>query len=450
MPAPSAWPERCEPSPHVVGEGRCEEMHNAASKQRIVILGAGYGGLKAALELEKRLTPLRGADVPDWEILLIDRYDYHQLIVLLHEVAASSMPARSARIPLSSLLGDKQISFMQGEVSEVNLEERFVVFDSRRVPFSQLVLALGSETSFFGIPGLRENAFTLKSVEDASRINAHVRRMFAMARTASPDRRRSMLTFVVGGGGFTGTEMAGEMADWLPEMALKTGIPLAEIRLLVLEASNTILHGFGKDPMRWATNALERRGVELRLGTPVDRAEPGAIHLKSGEAVHTDTLIWTGGVMGNPLLAEWGLETGPRGMAVVNSYMESPKHRGVYIIGDSSDFLDPSTGKPVPPSAQLAIQQANRLAENIAATFQYRHRRPFRPGVLGDVISVGRGEAVAAFGPVTHYGYAPRLLKELIELRYVYQIGGLRMALARLPIFLRVSRTGPPVHLPGR
>lgn len=259
---------------------------------RIVILGGGYGGLNVALELERRLSRLRRSD---WEILLVDRYGYHQHIILLHEVAANSITPRDATVPFSRLLRGKRIGFLQGEVAGADLEQRSVAFDGKRVPYDHLVLALGSETDFFGIPGLRQNSFGLKSIDEALAIHAQVRRAFTLAEAAPPEERRALLTFVVGGGGFTGVEMAGELADWLPELAEEHRIPMPEVRLTVVEASTTILVGFGRRPIRMAREKLAAKGVELKVGTPLVRAEPGLVHLGSGEAIPTRTLIWVGG-----------------------------------------------------------------------------------------------------------------------------------------------------------
>ncbi len=397
---------------------------------RILILGGGYGGLNVALELERRLS--RSPD-RDWEIVLVDRYRYHQHIILLHEVAANSIAPRDAIVPFSRLLRGRRITFLQGRVSAADLEQHQLFVEGQGVPYQQLVIALGSETDFFGIPGLEESAFTLKSVEQALGIKAQVERAFARARDATAQDRQKMLTFVVGGAGFTGVEIAGELADWLPDLAGSNDIPNAEIRMLLIEASRTILPGFGRRAMGLARKLLLERGVELRLGSPVVRAEAESVHLASGEAIPTSTLIWVGGVKAPAELAAWGLEVGSRGRAVVNEYLESTNHPRVWVLGDSALVLDPSTGQPLPPSAQLALQQADLVAGNIAADLGYGRHREFRPAPTGDVISVGRDDAVATFGPVVFNGRQARLLKEAIALRYYYRIGGPGLALRKLP-----------------
>ncbi len=415
--------------------------------RRILILGAGYGGLNTALHLEKRLSR---SQQRDWEILLVDRHSYHQHIILLHEVAANSAPPEEAMVPLANLLRGKRISFMQGEVNAVDLEQGQVTFDSRQMDYHRLVIALGSETSFFGIPGAAENSLTLKSVDDARRINAQIRRMFALARTAPHEERQAMLTFAVCGGGYTGVELAGELADWLPELAIANEIPLTDVRLLVVEAAPTILLGYPADLPRRATEILEEKGVELKVASPVAKVEPGVVYVKSGESIPARTIIWTGGVEAPRVLAQWGLQTGVKGRAVVNGYLESANRPGVYVIGDSSLVVDPSTGRPLAPSAQVALQHASCVADNIMAELVGGRRRVFRPAPTGEVFSLGRKRAFAIFGPISFDGYAARLLKEAIALRYYYTIGGLGLVMEKLPAAWRATRGAPRVLLPRR
>lgn len=415
--------------------------------ERVVILGAGYGGLNTALELERRLSR---SDEEDWETLLVDRYNYHQHIILLHEVAANSTAPEEAMVPFAHLLNGKRITFMQGEVRSVDLHRRQVAFDGWSTDFHRLVVALGSETSFFGIPGAEEHALTLKSVEDARRINAQIRRMFALARTAGAEERATLLTFVVCGGGYTGVELTGELADWLPELAQANGIPLSDVRLVVVEAAPTIILGYPADLPRRATEVLLRKGVELHVGSPVAKIEQGMVYVKVGERIPSRTVVWTAGVEAPRALAQWGLQTGAKGRAVVNGYLESVNHPGVYVVGDSCLVINPSTGRPVAPSAQMALQHAPCVADNIAADLIGGRRRVFRPAPTAELFSIGRGQAFALLGPVNFDGYPARLLKEASALRYYFSIGGPSLVVGKLPDALRATVGGPRVLLPRR
>ncbi|MBI4318097.1 MAG: NAD(P)/FAD-dependent oxidoreductase [Chloroflexi bacterium] len=388
-------------------------------------MGAGYGGLSAALRLERRLRR-----DPNSEIVLVDQNDYHQLIPRIHEVAAGSIAPEAATVPLERLLGGKAVRFLKAGVKDFRLEQQRVLADGGEIPYDFLVIALGSETDFFGIPGLREHSLTLKSIEDALVLKEHVERMFALSQSEDRDEhRKRLLTFIVGGGGFTGTELAGEMADWLVELRATYNVDPQSVRLLVLEASPQLLTGFDPDLVEIARRILERRGVELRLGTPVVHADADGVQLKTGERIKAGTVIWTGGVTTNSLVASSGLATGVRGRVVVNPYLESGSFVGVYVVGDSALVLNPKTGRPMAPSAQLAVQQGISAARNICADIRGRTRATYRPKVVGEVVSVGRREGLAVVGPLKFDGRLARILKEMTTLRYLYMLGGLDLLL---------------------
>ena len=414
---------------------------------RIVIVGAGYGGLNTALHLEQRLSH---SGNEDWEIILIDRNKYHQHIILLHEVAANSISPEEAIVPFANLLNGKRISFIQGDVRWVYPRERTIAFDDRSIEYDRLVISIGSESSFFGIPGAEDNSFTLKSVEDARQINAHIRSVFALARSATPEEQSSLLSFVVCGGGYTGVELTGELADWLPQLALANDIPQHRVRLMLVEASPTILLGYPADLTKRTTEILKGKGVELRLGSPVAKIEPNVVYIKSGDAIPSRTIIWTGGVEAPKALAQWGLQTGAKGRAVVNGYLESANNPGVYVVGDCCLVINPSTGRPVAPSAQIALQEAPCAADNIAADLLGEQRKVFRPGPTAELFSVGRRLGYALIGPVMFDGYPARLLKEASALRYYLSIGGPGLVARKLPETLRSLTGKTPVLLPSR
>ncbi|MBX6395726.1 MAG: FAD-dependent oxidoreductase, partial [Alicyclobacillaceae bacterium] len=177
--------------------------------KRVVILGAGYGGLVAALKLAKETTP------QDAEITLVNKYDYHQLVTQLYEPAAAAKRDSDVRIPLAKLLSGKHIRFVQDVVTKIDPKAKKVTLQTRELEYDYLVVALGSETEYFGIPGMKEHALTLKSVDEARLIRTHIERCFA---EYPYDPRPEYLTFVVGGAGLTGIELVGEIANWLPRL----------------------------------------------------------------------------------------------------------------------------------------------------------------------------------------------------------------------------------------
>ena len=215
-------------------------------------------------------------------------------------------------MPFANILNGKRISFIKGEVSGVDLQAHEIAVGSRRIEYDRLVIALGSESSFFGIPGANENTLTLKSVDDARRINAHIKRMFALARWASPEDRVPLLNFVVCGGGYSGVELTGELADWLPELAADYDVPYSKVRLIIVEAAPTILFGYPAGLPRQASEMLLEKGVELRLGSPVARIEPNMVYVNSGDMIPPYDYL-DGWSEASPMLAQWGCKQAPRG-----------------------------------------------------------------------------------------------------------------------------------------
>ncbi|MCL5962202.1 MAG: NAD(P)/FAD-dependent oxidoreductase [Chloroflexi bacterium] len=418
-----------------------EKVHRPSQPsgvKRIVILGAGYGGLRVAMRLDHALHA-----GPAAEILLVDQSDHHQLITELHEVAAASIPAEAVAIPMGRLPIGKAVRFVQATVTGLDFERQRVATDAGELDYDILVISLGSETDYFGIEGLKDHSLTLKSLPDALLIKEHVDGMFALAKTeADAEVRKRFLTFVVGGGGFTGTELAGEMADRVRDLNRESGMAQGEARVVVVEAGRTLLSGFDPSLVKTAHQILELKAVELHLGDRAVRVKGDMIELKNGEMVRNHTLIWTGGVKANELVAGSGLQTGIRGRVVVNPYLETVDYANVFAVGDVALVLDPVTGRPLAPSAQLALQEANVAAQNIRARLEGREPIPFRPKVTGEVVSVGRSDALAKVGPFAFDGRLAHWLKRMTVLRYLYMLGGLQLARDWLRLIAAPTRAG--------
>jgi len=396
--------------------------------KQIVILGAGYGGLRTALKLNQLLK-----QYSDWRILLIDQYDQHQLRTELHEAAAGRTSSSAISVPMRSILRNKRIEFVKAEVRHIDFARQTVTSTEGKIRYDKLVIGLGSQTEFFGIPGLSSHAFTLNSLEDAEKIKNHIRQMFAQDKKETDEtKRKAMLTFTVGGGGFTGVELATELVGYLLRLSKQFKIAPDEAQLLVIEAGETVLSGFDLELVRIVQRAIASKGIKLMLKTPCVSVEADSINLKSGESIHTQTLIWTGGVRANDLVAEAGLKYGPRSRVVVNPYLESVDHPGVYVIGDNALVLDSATNRPVAPTAQLALQQAEFAALNIFAEIRGTKRVRYVPKVAGQFVSLGDRNAVGWVGRFRVRGFLAWILKRMTVLRYLYSIGGLRLIIPRL------------------
>jgi NADH dehydrogenase len=403
----------------------------ASERKQITILGAGYGGLRTALRLKQLLQN------EDWQILLIDRYYFHQLKTELHEVAAARLNANVILVPLKKLIKNKNINFLQAEATDLNFVQHLITTSKGKVKYDKLVIALGSETEFFGIPGLVAQAFTLTSIEDATHISAHIQETFKQAKTERDiAKRQAALTFVIGGGGYTGVELATELIDHVMKLCRKFEIPQKEPQVIVVEASDRVLSGFDAELSDHAKRVMKTKGIKLMLKKPCVSVEDDVITLKTGERIPTHTLIWTGGVRACELIeqteSKHGLRYGARGRVVVNQYLESVDHPDVYVIGDNALITDPVTNRPLAPSAQLALQEADVAALNIAAEIKGFKRVRYVPKVAGEFVSLGGGNAVGWVWKFKVTGFLAWFLKRLSVARYLYSLGGFKLVIPKL------------------
>jgi len=385
--------------------------------KHILILGGGYGGLLSALSAREHF------GVNDAKITLVNRFPTHQIITELHRLAAGNISEKAVALPLDKLLRNANVDLRIGNVKEIKPDERTVSLDDGgNFTYDVLVIALGSETAFFGIPGLQENSFILKSVNDANRLRAHVEaRIAEYAKT----KNKADATIVVGGGGLTGVELVGEYADMRSELARKHGIDPQEITLYCVEAAPSILPGFPAELVDRATTSLQKRGVNFLTGLPITKMDGTTVELKDGSTIETSTLVWTGGVQGNSVVANCGIEVN-RGRAVVNEYLQSTSHPDVYVAGDSAVVMGPE-GRPYPPTAQLAWQMGELIGYNIFANLNGGAQASFEPVFSGTLGSLGRKDAIGTIGAnkTQLKGLPATLMKEASNMRYLSHINGL-------------------------
>jgi NADH:ubiquinone reductase (H+-translocating) len=384
--------------------------------KHILILGGGYGGLLSALSAREHF----GAGA---KITLINRFPTHQIITELHRLAAGNIAEKAVALPLDKLLRGANVDLRIGNVKEIKPDERSVSLDDGgSFTYDALVIALGSETAFFGIPGLQENSFILKSVNDANRLRAHVESRIA---EYSKTKNKADATIVVGGGGLTGVELVGEYADMKSELARKYGIDPQEITLYCVEAAPSILPGFPAELVDRATTSLQKRGVNFLTGLPITKMDGTTVELKDGSTIETSTLIWTGGVQGNSVVANCGIEVN-RGRAVVNEFLQSASHPDVYVAGDSAVVMGPE-GRPYPPTAQLAWQMGELIGYNIFAQLNGGVPASFTPVFSGTLGSLGRKDAIGTIGAnkTQLKGLPATLMKEASNMRYLSHINGL-------------------------
>jgi NADH:ubiquinone reductase (H+-translocating) len=372
-------------------------------KKRILILGGGFAGLTVAMELEKKLAQDRSV-----EITLINRENFFLFTPMLHEVATSDLDLTTIVNPARKML--HRVRFVVGEVEQVDIEHHRVTvshgFDQHRhaLGFDYLVLGLGSVTNLYGIPGLREYALTMKTLGDAMRLRNH---LIANLEEAASDccKVKSLLTFVVAGGGFAGVETVAGINDFVRE-TLRSYPNLTEdmLRIVLVHAAPVILPELGKKLGSYAQRELAGRKVEVRLNTKVEGFTGRAARLSDGTMIETNTLVWTSGTSPNPLL-----ETIPctkeRGRLLVTESLELQGWPGVWALGDCSAIPDRRRGGFHPPTAQHALRQGKVVAHNVVAAIRGTEKKQFHFSTIALLAPIGRRTAVANILGINFSGF---------------------------------------------
>jgi len=404
------------------------------AEQKIVVLGAGYGGLRAT----QRLSDLLGKQ-ESYKLTLINKHNFHMFMTQLHETAAGSSDVGDLMVPLDEVLEGRNVEFIKGWVTKINLADRNVLVNHDTlkvpltVPFSYLIIALGSEPEYFNIEGLKEHSMSLRSLYSARDIYRRVKGILKRASAEPPGELRSrMLTFVIGGGGLTGVEFAGELAEQLRNTAEQYSIRPEEYKIIIVEGAKELLPGLPTELAQYARQTLEELGVEVMTGELIKKVTQDTIQLASGKEIHFFTLIWSGGVRGNKVLAASGLKTESRGRVPVNQYLQYVDDTRVYVVGDSGFSKDPKTDKPVLPTAQAALQQGELAAYNIYADITGQEKKIYFPSVIGTLISIGRRRGIGQVKSFRLKGTTAAWLKELIPIKYRYSMGGLKMVSSKL------------------
>jgi len=371
---------------------------------RILILGGGFAGLYAAMQLEKTL-----AREPGIEVTLVNRGNFFLFTPMLHEVAASDLDLTTIVNPVRKML--KRVAFFAGEVEAIDLVGKQIVvshgFDGHQhsLAYDHLVIGLGSVTNFYNLPGLEEHALTMKSLGDAMALRNHLIAHLEEADSECCAIKHPLLTFVVAGGGFAGVETVAGLNDFVRE-ALPSYPRLNEgmIRVVLVHPGPVILPELGEKLGAYAQKKLAGRGVEIRVNTSVAGVSGRRVALSDGTAIETNTLVWTAGTSSNPLLNTLECKK-ERGRLAVNEYMEVPGWPGVWALGDCAAVPDRTTGKPCPPTAQHALRQGKVLAENITAAVRGGAKKPFVFSTLGQLASIGRRTGVANILGVNFSGF---------------------------------------------
>jgi len=384
------------------------------NRKRIVILGAGFGGLSTANRLVKEL------GMPDGhEIVVVDKCSHHLYRPWLYEVATGDAPEETLKVGIATPFEDirthlapKRIRVEYQEVVGIDWGARAVeLADDRKLPFDHLVVALGASPSFFGIEGLERHGLPMYSLRDALTVHRKLEDLLGA-------KRRNEIPFVrvvVGGAGPTGVEFACELAEFMRKQVRKKRIGAAEYSIEMVEASPRPLGMLDKEMSGWARKRLEKLGIKLLLDTCIKGAHKDHVvlaprPLKEGETedmlvcdfkkerekeVTTDLLVWCGGFQANPVVAKLGLPVDARGRIEVDEHLRVRGKDGVWAVGDCATIVDPSSKRPVPQLAQAAIHQAATAARNIAAALAGRPLVPYAFPAMHTVVPMGGAWGIA-------------------------------------------------------
>jgi NADH dehydrogenase len=360
----------------------------SSKRPRVVVLGGGFAGLGAAQKL-------KGSDV---EVVLIDRHDYHTFQPLLYQVATGLLDTATVGHAMRDLFHKQPNARVhQASVTGIDLAAREVRFDAiEPLTYDYLVIALGAQVNFFGVEGAQENAFPLYTLPDAMRLRNHV-----LGRWEAADRAPSLvddgaLNVVVVGGGPTGIESVGALAE-LYSSNLSEDYPdvrMEQARLTLVEAGPALFPMFRKDIQEYTTRILEKRGVDVRVGETVASISPTRVRLKSGEELPAHTLVWGAGLQGNPMVRALGIDL-QRGYRIgVAPDLTVPGHPEVYAVGDIAAIVDANDGDVLPQLGSVAQQSGQQAGHNIAKRLRDQGAEDFVYHDKGTMAAIGRGAAV--------------------------------------------------------
>ncbi len=382
----------------------------------VVIIGAGFGGMEAARKL---------ADAPV-RITMISRENYHLFQPLLYQVAIAGLVPSQIAYPVRTIFRDqKNFTFQMGEVHDINFDARFVRLNGSAISYDYLILAVGGETNFFNLRSIEEHAFQLKGVDSAVATRNHMLSMFEKAsREGDPEKRRALLTFSVVGGGPTGVETAGALAE-LIRLVIHKDYPqldLKEVRVILMEAAPHVMETY-PDRLRKATyDLLKAKGVEIWLNTRLSDYDGENMTLADGRCIPTQTLIWTAGVRGADLDDSLGVPEGAGHRLIAQQTLQLAGHPEVFLVGDAAYLVD-EHGKPLPMLATVAQQEARAAAKNLKRMLKGEAPLPFHYKDPGLLATIGRNAAVARIWGLSFWGFPAWVIWVVL---HIYRLIGFR------------------------
>ncbi|MGM9891918.1 NAD(P)/FAD-dependent oxidoreductase [Limosilactobacillus sp.] len=398
--------------------------------KKIVVLGAGYAGLKTVVELQKKL---RG----QVEITLVDENPYHYEATDLHEVASGNLPASKITFPITDVLNPQITTLILDHVDKVDQDKKVVELSNHQpLSYDYCVFALGFVSETFGIKGAEENSLPMTSVKEAEAIHSHI---ITQMKDYQVTKDPNDLKIIICGAGFTGIELVGALADARPRYAKLAGVTPEQIELHIIDASKRLLPMFNEKLADYGINLLKKLDVKITTEALIQEIQPETVlYQLAGDTddgslhkVEANTIIWTTGVSGSPVVAKSGLQA-RRGRVMDSEHLTAPGNDDMYMVGDVAAVMPPDGKRPYPTTAQIALSMANYVARDLTA----RVKGTARPAVytyksLGTVASVGNTRAFGEALGHSYKGYPASVLKKMIMNKSLMELGGFKELLAK-------------------
>ncbi len=405
-------------------------MVKTHQRKSAVIIGGGFAGLAAALELERR----RGGD--DFNVTLIDKNCYHLYHALLYEIATASIDITERDLmalqsgvcirikALHNIFLKKRIQVLQDAATAIDVARNTIELEQGgRVMYDALIVAVGSQPNDFHIPGLRDHSVSLKELSDALAIHLKIDQLMTTV------GRRGAIKIVIGGAGVSGVEVAGELRHYVQRLGRQGRLDPKRFEVHLIEAGPTILSGLSRWTQAQAMKRLRALGVTVHASQPITAVHDHAITFKDGTTHGYHLFVWSGGIQGNKLLTTLGVPLAGKRQIAVTEELSIPGNSEVYVVGDGMFFLDTATSQPVPQIAPAAVAQGRLAATNIIARWRKQPTRAYQPEYPGYVFPIGGRWAISTIG-LNLTGFLGWLMRKMVDLRYFLSIVNWRNALS--------------------
>lgn len=399
----------------------------------IVVIGAGYAGVLATKKLEKKLR--KKGIKEETNITIIDKHPYHTMLTELHEVAACRVSEESVKMNLDQIFAGRKVNVVLDTITKVNFEDQKVIGENREYDYDYLVLAAGSKPTFFGVDGAEEYSYTLWSYDDAVKLRDRIHDCFRMAADEpNEEKRRELLTFYIVGAGFTGVEMIGELAEYVPILCKRFNIKREEVKLVDVDGLPRPVPVLPEKLSNKVEKRLKKMGVELMMNTCVIGVGENFIKIKENDKevkLPAGTVVWTAGIESSQITSNIAKEvkSAGRGRIEVDSYLRSLDYENVYVIGDNMYYTVPGEKNPVPQMVENAEHSSTTAANNIVVSITKKgEMKEYKPKFHGIMVCVGGRYGTARGGMANHQmnfaSFFAMFAKHFINIIYFIQVMG--------------------------